>query len=369
MSGQLGCPDTYQAVIHWRGGGQVFTVPALQSITALSWGRKLSGVSEASVTIARPELSPECCEQLGQVEPWCHELSIYRDGDLVWQGPIVTVEYGETIVVTANDVVAWLERLVNYKYLNYSGWDATRVAEDIIRWNMSSSALSVPKDYAHMLDYIVREDCGSKPNFKRGQQIAYVLDLIQDLNDYGFQYTTVGRALYLRDIKTTTAAAQARLTEHDFAGPLSVTRDGTGAVTHAFATNQKQAEETGLFVGSVYVSPTLGTPYGRLDTMVALSDDNATTAQLRNATATAKGGRYPAPLTIDVPSGSTLVPTAPVTVEQLVCGERLDIVLANYCRPVEQGFRLTEVKGGWSGTGETIQITCTPLTINADPEA
>jgi hypothetical protein len=52
--------------------------------------------------------------RVGQIEPYAHELSLYRDSELVWQGPVTrTVENRTTFTVEAKDVTEWLARCVN----------------------------------------------------------------------------------------------------------------------------------------------------------------------------------------------------------------------------------------------------------------
>lgn len=362
----LGCASQYSARIMWRGGNGVFMAPELDQITSLKWTRALNDTSTAEITISRQGASAECCKQLGMVTEWCHELWIYRDDECVWQGPIVQPSYTRTTVtLLAHDVTAWLSLLANYVNISYSGQDATYVAYDIIRRNLNAS-LSTPHDYPVMLNYIRRENCGSKPTYKKGTWIEYVYLILLDLVDYGFQFTTVGRSLYLRDIKTSSATPQGRLTSADLIGSPIVTRNGLGARTNGFATNQQTDEDSGIYTGSVYVAPTLNTPYGRLDGIATLSDQDATTAQLKAAALAVKGSRYPAPTVIDVSQNAQLAPTAPIAFATLVPGETFDVALDDFCTPVQQGFRLTDVEATWENGSEKIAINLSSLSVTGD---
>lgn len=378
MSGVLGCAEQYRAEIRWSGtagpqAAQVFTVPALNLITSITWNRVLNDTAEAKVVIAKQGMGADCCGQLGSVREWAHELWIWRNDPFrgeqcVWQGPVVTIaETRTTITITANDVTAWLALCANYVNINYKGYDATDIAARIIQRNLTAS-LSTPKDYPAMLPYIVRENCGSKPTYKKGTWIAYVLDIVEDLADYGFQYTTVGRNLYLRDIKTEAARTQARLTGADLIGDITVTRNGLGARTNGFATNQQANQDTGVYEGKAYVASTPGTPYGRLDGIANLSDEDATTAQLKAAALAVKGSRYPAPVVLDAGQNAQIAPTAPVTIEQLVCGETFDVAMDDFCMPVQQTFRLTEVAAEWTDGTEKVTASFSSLSITGDDE-
>jgi hypothetical protein len=364
----LGCTDSYSVKIMWRANATVFMVPQLDQITSIKWERVLNDTSTAEIEISVQGAGAECCGQLGQITEWCHELWIYRDGQCVWQGPVVTVVAGrDTVTVTAHDVTAWLARLANYQTLTYGNWGPTSIVWDIITRNLRS-ALSVPADYPNMIDYMVVEGTDVRMNYRKGKWIEYVLTIMDDLTQYGFQYTTVGRSLYLRDIKSATDLTQARLTSADLLGDVKVTRNGLGARTHGFATTQQQNQETGQWEGKAYLAVLLGTPYGRLDGIANFTDEDATTAQLRAAALSVRGNRYPAPVSIDVTNNAQLSPTAPVTVDMLVPGETFDVALDDFCLPVQQSFRLTEVGGEWTTGGEKLTASFSSLSITADDE-
>src|SRR5690606_35419641 len=105
----LGHAERYDAVIHMQGGRQRFTT--VEGATQITWGRKLDDFSEASVTVAKADADDACCGRLSQVHTWGHELSIYRDGVFVWQGPIVNkIESSTEFVFEARDVLAYLDR-------------------------------------------------------------------------------------------------------------------------------------------------------------------------------------------------------------------------------------------------------------------
>lgn len=107
--GRLGCLDSIEAIVT----GQCATnrICALTNITSVSWNRILDEISEAvvEIPIATGIGQNPCCECLGDIEPWCHELAILRNGEIVWQGPIIKITYGfEKVVIEARDVLAWL---------------------------------------------------------------------------------------------------------------------------------------------------------------------------------------------------------------------------------------------------------------------
>lgn len=376
----LGCAHEYQAVIHWRGGARPFTNPDVSALTSVSWTRTVNDVSEASITISKSGAG-DCCAQLGQIEPWVHELTLYRDSALVWQGPVARVtETRDTVTVEARDVLAWLERIVNTVQLRYTSAkpdaDGRRaapvqwIAEDLLRKNIGASPLSAPPDWCGVLDYIVRRDAPAITKFEKDGSDdasawnAYLATIFDDeLVSRGLEYTTVGRSILLRAPATDTDRPQARLFTEDIAGDLQVIRDGAAAATYAFATTQQpQNISPGLTVGTGKT----GTPYGRLDWLVSSTAENADEDDLRAMARQALGGRYPAPTTISIPTGSQLAATAPVSIDQLVCGERIDAVTNTFCMEIAQAFRLSDVEATWSAStgsagSEQVAVSLVPL--------
>ncbi|MGW1840731.1 hypothetical protein ACWCQH_30430, partial [Streptomyces sp. NPDC002067] len=177
-SRELGCPERYTATIHWRGGARpVPGIAALERLTTCTWSRTLRDTSDAQIVVQKADLQG-CCDALGLVEPWVHELTIYRDRDLVWQGPITKItEQRATVTIDAQDVFAWLDKLVNTYRVRYVDATAdaggrrrgpvTYIAWNHLRLNLIESSLSVPPDYPQIMDYVVRRDPSQAIKFEK----------------------------------------------------------------------------------------------------------------------------------------------------------------------------------------------------------
>ncbi|WP_019549819.1 hypothetical protein [Streptomyces sulphureus] len=370
----LGCATEYTALIHWRGGARPYT--ALPRLTAVSWGRTINDVSEASITVAMADVGAECCEALGLVEPWVHELTIYRDGELVWQGPVVRPKFGRnTVVIEATDVFSWLDHVVNTFRVTYTSSTAdargrmrapiTYIAENHIRLNLAESSLSVPPDWCEVLPYIVRRDTGlprikvEKDGSTNGTVwTEYLGTILREWTKRGLTWTTVGRSLLLRGRPTSETRAAATLTLDHIAGDVEVVKDGGNGATYAFATSQ---ESRNISTGKTLGTGRTGTAYGRLDTLVKLQEEEVTDADLRAAARDDLAGRYPVPVSVSVPDSAQLTPDAPVTMRQLVPGERLDVFAHSLCLPLAQGFALSEVDVTWQDGAEKVGIGLIPL--------
>jgi hypothetical protein len=371
----LGCAAGYTAQLHWRGGAQEYESSAMDRLTEVTWNRTINDVSEASVTVLKGNISAECCKALGDAHPWVHELTLYRDGELVWQGPITkTTSRRDSIVIAAQDVTAWFDHLVNTYRITYTASTAdnqgrkagpiTQIAANHIRLNLTASTLAAP-DYPGILNYMIVRNTGL-PTIKVEKDgskntaiwTAYLGDILREWAKRGLTWTAVGRAVLLRGRPTSATRAQARLTMEDFTGDIEVIRDGTQGAAYGYATTQDQQDpSTGKTLGYGKTN----TVYGRLDVMVSVDEENPKDADLLQAAKDAIAGRYPIPVSVSVPDGSALAATAPVKLVQLVPGERFDVLAESFCQPVLQGFVLTDVEGSWQNGEEKIGVTLTPL--------
>lgn len=478
--GTLGCAGEYQAAIFHRGGQRVF-IPAARlgvNVTSVEWERRLKDTSAARVVIAKRQLDAECCADLGTADPWCHELAVYRDQDLVWQGPILRVNEEEAqITIDAVDVTAWLAKLVNTQSSVYVNQDPARIAASFISRNLNDATLATPTvDWAGILPYLYRPENTPGVRWTTVSRFASiwtdtVLTVVNNMADKGFEWTTLGRRLVMRPPRSEAKdRARARLVPEHLPGGLSVIKDGEDAATRVFATSQTDTEP-GITVS--VARPKATAVCGRLDMLVrenprveveteaqkqkridavrkkrdqredaadntydtqvsarrksanaalkaiaALSDtacnrkckddrsdderddrdndiqkyrkirdkakqtartqytsdlaasnkaiaDRVASATRGILTTLAKQtlvGRWPVPTVIVVQDNARLSSEAPITIDELVCGERIDVAAVGFCRPVAQAMKLTAVRGKWDRAGEEIGVSLTPLT-------
>lgn len=376
MAGLLGCPKEYRAVIHWRGGSRPFTSPGVSALTGVQWNRTVNDTAEGSVTIAKGEAGAGCCGLLGRIEPYAHELSVYRDSELVWQGPVTrTLENRSTFTVEARDVTEWLARTVNTTILRYVSANAAdpmhrgpvqEITETIIRRNLSSATWSSGVDWPRILPFIVRDDDPVVTSFEKDgsdNASAWIVPILQIMDEElvprGLEYTTVGRALVLGRPQTTSDTAQARLTLDHITGDVQIVRDGPSGATLVWVTNQNGQEITGTQFG---VSGVISQIYGRLDTLVTTQAEGLTAYDLWQLARASYNGRNPVPTSLTIPQGSSLSASAPVTMRQLVPGVRIDVSATGMCSSVTQPYRLADVDVEWDdATGEQVGISLIPI--------
>jgi len=272
----LGCPAQYYAVFHWKCGDQVFM--PVDNLTSLTFSRTLNDTAKATITITKDSLDDTCCENLENLEPWLHELSIYRDTELVWQGPVMTVtETRATVTVEAWDISAWIARIVNFstKAFKRGEADVSSIARYYIDWNLLTSSYACTQtvdgkkvDHACLTPYIVRYDVGAKPAYKPQDQTKNVVDLLNELVKSGLCWTTLGRRLVLKGKPGADDLPVAELTTDDLMGDFSIVRDGQSFATRAVVTNSSSEEDR----QTITTGKSCANPYGRVDWLVSSTD-------------------------------------------------------------------------------------------------
>src|SRR2546426_168480 len=95
MAGPLGCVNNYSVFVTDKcGSPKICELTDLA--TSIKWQRALDNISEAKIVISKPGGtsldSADCCQCIADIEPWCHEIQIFRDNDFVWCGPVYEVD-------------------------------------------------------------------------------------------------------------------------------------------------------------------------------------------------------------------------------------------------------------------------------------
>lgn len=78
--------------------------------TTIKWGRVGNEVSIAQVALARDQYGESCCTY--PLVAWEHCLAIYRDGQRVWQGPVIGWGHDEDgdMTIIAHDILAFTKK-------------------------------------------------------------------------------------------------------------------------------------------------------------------------------------------------------------------------------------------------------------------
>lgn len=250
-TGVLGCPETYTVRAHWRGGERLFG--DISGVTSITWARRLDKTSVALIEVTKPSAAPECVSRvLSKIAEWVHEISIYRDEKLVWQGPVTSVrERRSTMSIEARDVLVYLDRRINWKLIPKQNADGTTIARGYVqaafadyiepgtgvRWSTDPNVLKYLTVYT------------GAPRAKVDRYLprsTYFGPLLRTLSTQGMDFTCVGRRIIIMPEATAKTRAQARLTDAHFSEEAEVLSDGMAIATRATVTWTWTPNQTAL---------------------------------------------------------------------------------------------------------------------------
>lgn len=335
---ELGQASEYTIAVTPRDGfGNIGFLEA----SDLKWGRKMNDSSAAQVKVDLAGGNADCCALASQLRTWGHQIRISRDKTLVWEGPIVHLDYGRgELVLDARDVTGWLARRVVKSILDFrDGEDLSEIARQLIEHGFQ-------RDDPNVLAYLQIESSGIRGERYYGTgEPKYVLDELNELGRTGIDYTVIGRRIAIfPELSSNTLPT---LRQDDFMDELRVAEDGLAGATYA---QVRGAGVVGTFGGEHPF-------YGLLER--ATTEDNIldqTTANLR-AEAIVEAGN-PVPLYITTPGQSRLACTAPVAINDLVPGVLVPLVLdvGEVCRPVSTLMRLISIDVQVSAGEESVSV-------------
>lgn len=338
----VGC-GTHSAQIVDREGS---VVTDLSVLTAVEWLRVLDDVATANVDVV-PD--GDCCEQLGNVRSWRHRLVISRDGEVVWDGPVIRVEWRQgRVTVFALDITAWLDRRVPHRDFTFTDTDLTVIAQTLI-----ADALA-PDDPGHEVSVVGMTGVRGGREYTAGD--GQVGDHLRDLADTGLDYTAVGSTIVLLPEDFDDSVGM--LTDADMPSGLVVAEDGSLLATRVVVHGSEASGAVGEAGGS-------DAYYGLLERSVEENSITTDAAAASSARAI-RAANFPVPLFLATEQ-ITLSPEAAVDVAALVPGWCVDVSSNVTCRPLAQRLKIIGVKVRETGTdGESVQVVLAPLSSLGD---
>jgi hypothetical protein len=317
----LGCCE-HRVVLVGRCG-----YPPVGDLTTvdMDYERVLNDTGSATFTFA-PGDDTDCCERLGQLQCWAHELLIFRCSELVWLGPVVDIKWKrDTVTVEARDISAWLDfRIIHNDY-------------EFIATDLGEIAMTLLEDAF-----------GPTEQNPGGSDDACIMDNIQ-IPRNGAGNPEIG---VLADFKVTACLA--------YMGDvlLEIEQRGLDAANYVCASGQEDPI-THLPVSATYAIN--DNYYGRLERLMTLDHATDDDAALSAATSRVESSSPP-PLFINVPDGAQLNPETGITFSQLVPGQTFNLLIDEACKRVTQQLRLSHVHVvDNSADGEKIGVGFSPL--------
>lgn len=355
-------------------GGQQFICRA-RNMTSLSWGRVMNDVSTASVSIALNDLDNNNCECVSQINPWEHELAVYRNGVEVWVGPVVngSIDLANlTASYEARDLSAWFDHRwveVSDNDVEFEETDISEVFEWLIQhayykqpWNMS---WNIPRTQVP----IDRVYTGSDPSERWNGSFQSIGEELRALSESGIDTTVIGRQYIAGDLQTTSVPSRLLIDGHwsvlpsiQIVGSSMATEVGVGGGNGGYY---------GWYDDQIWIeradSDDAGDRYGLLQSFFNAPElDDADTTSLPNAvTQQAYGLRELKKAPFVYVKGGSLSAKAPLPIDTLVPGSVYAVKLLGTCRTIEDVYRLQSVNVSYGTSGEDVAIELTPLGADA----
>lgn len=386
---RLGCATAYTAHIHYwdREHNRLRYYTHLSGLMEVSWERVLDDFSECRVRF-RPMRGDDCCGKLKPIFdsagnllepglwPWAHELSLYRDGELIWQGPIFSIdelvmpdETTASIQITARDFLGWLDRrAVHNNIFITERTDLSYLAEAVIRD-------AFQPDDPGVLPHLVIQPSGRFGTHSVRADEARCGDELRTIARGGLDFTSVGRTIIVKgpSYDPTAGVGTITLRAKDFLSGIEIRVVGAEAATVGVAVGAPPTgSESGTPVENI---PPTKARYGTTDPFFGLIENWTRSETVTNEEfllwvakqKVAEGN--PPPHTLSIPAESGLSPEAPVSIHHLVPSTYFTVAVTGTCRQLAQYMRLSHVRGTWNANEpEQIGVTFIPYHTLEDLE-
>lgn len=363
----LGCGQ-YEVYIKTRGGGSFVT--RILNLTNVAWARKLNTSSEASVTFNLRGLEGDCCDFVPYINPWEHELSIYRDGEEIWCGPITGGQINQSatsVRFDAKDLSAWFMRRwveIHGDDKEFEDADITEIFDWLIGhayykdpWNMEwyfNTKLGIP---------MTRTYIGYTDPDRWGGNYPMVGSELSDLTNSGIDYTVIRRNMLAGDLRNSQRVAGRIMDKH------WVTLPDITIVGATMATEVGVAGGNGGYYGwdddQIWIErpdDEFREKYGLLQYFESAPslDEAETTATPNAVTQRAFNARELRKQPFEYISGGDLSEHAPFTFDELIPGNYFRVDSEQTCRIIKSNYLLTGVDVKYSAENETISVELVP---------
>ncbi len=399
---ELGCG--HHRVFIYDRGGQVLR-GEIKPLERIVWARRRDDI--ANCIIDTNGFDQDCCELLGNLQSWVHELVVYRDDERVFEGPVTRITYTSTNVeIEAKDVMAYLYRRVmrqgyndSYRRIDltpktppkpvgkpgggpYTIIGVNTVVERALQITLNALAYRDPNVLQYVTAITYPDDAPENRIVADYSRTAW--EEIDDLAATGgLDYTTIGRRILYWDTHRTLGRLP-EMRDGDFGDPVIVTEYGmqmsnwyavtnnTGVAGVAYPHGHDQSDWAEWYGPVEMVSSAYGEQQG-----ANVSTDALTPAErdklIQTFTKQAKRGianRWPTPVVVRVPDNSTINPQVNLGINQLVPGVWIPLRATLTCRKLAQWQKLDSIEVEETEGTEAVRVTMSPAPHggNDDPD-
>lgn len=371
----------HTAFVYERGGETI--VGEITEMSICRWGRIRDDISSAFIRIPLGQ----CCELMSEVFTVKHELHIFRDGEMVWCGPITRLEFmWDGVEVFAEDML-WVAKRralsVGYNYQYPPSGAGPIGALDLVDYlldNQTYGRFGDPWNMLAHLNHVVGPDDPLAGRAANSWSVSTWEELDALAEDYGIDYTVVGRDIFYFDVHLAWVELDDLVDGHLSEWPRIV------EYGNAFASRYIHTDGSG-YAGLADAPDPVLAEYGEEIDFIATRTDQAdrpvdtvtgepevpSDDELAAWAETASHNMdmyYPPRQSIVVPANATLMPSSPWVVNTLVPGSWFVVTVDRECRAVDEYHRLHQLAvEEIGGQAETVKITtATAPATRLEPE-
>lgn len=322
--------------IHTGNGTVIASFPS-SDLRGNTWSRDLREVSRSTISVVTEDYEDEILD----IRPWLHWVSVWDGPNKLWTGVIqqLTIARNETTIIS-RDLSTFMDRTRTPITKSWETVDAAVIANDL--WTAMIEH--------HQLDVepIVRLDpSGDIFDFRAEADSKMLTQTNDDLVKMGLRWCVVAGIPILGPAPRQPIAS---LGEDDFMVDMTIVRDGNETFNDIRLKGQNWASNAS--------TPLAGL---RLQTIVTIDDlfgvsniDRAAQQYLRHTAAVRDA--------LVIPGAAALSPDAPVTVDELIPGQRFVLTARGITTLVE--LEAMEV----SSTPGNVQVSVTLESVVELPE-
>lgn len=305
-------------------------------IESVMWRREMSEGSQCELTI----FSESAAELLEDLRPWVHWMTVWHSGRPMWRGPIQSATLGRSfakIVLRDPSTFMWRTRVPLTK--TWVDSDPTVIADEMLLSMFELHRISdVP---------IVIPGVTESFTYRAEADSRMVNQTFDDLLKLGLQWTVVAGVFILGKFDQTPFV---ELADCDFLVDIERLRDGTGTFNDVRVQGKNFAQTAVAPLGGLHLQTLVS-----LDDVFGVSNIQRATQLYVNETAGIRD-------VLQVPSGASLHPDAPIHLADMIPGRVLRVTSGL----ISSLMMIDQVVFSASSTAQDTQVTLVAVQENTE---
>ena len=329
MAGTLGRGEWTAAIT--EPGGRMVWASTAAALRGFAFTRVLSDMSEASIEAVGTSAGEA-------VEPWLHALTIFYDDEPAWSGVVTRVRSSRgSLEVEAADASAYWRRRRVPSARRFDQTDAAHIMAQLVVDAMGAA------DPLRVADTLIEYPSRIWSVVDVTANSMMVDEVIGDLVDAGLPWTVhAGRLLIGPGPERYTTA---RLTDRHLGDGVAVVKDGRDVATDILVLGKGVWGQAGLDGDRVAVQDIV-----QMDALTTVQEcEEAARRELTR--------RAVAPRVLELPSGVSLSPDAPVALGELIPGVLVPVASEQAGITLGADMRLEEVSVSGDDGGAEVSIS------------